>query len=565
MVDREQEQARLEAESMGANGRAGRDLAWIVAVSVVLVLAAIATGVVSTFLSWADEQAGGSLDGLLALLVIVPIGATIYAIRRYHDAAAAREKLSYLSSHDSLTGLTNRRFLGDGFDEMLKSVRKVNGRVGVFFIDLDGFKKINDTYGHEIGDQLMVAVSDRLRTVVATNDVIVRYGGDEFVALCPDVTNVVSAERIAKRFLQAIETPFQFGEDRLKISGSVGIAITEERCNRPDEVLRDADAAMYQAKNSGAGRYAIFDRSMTDQITPSTAERRLRHALDNGEFRLYYQPIVSLWTKRLVGVEALLRWNDPRRGLVSPGEFMQALEDTGLIVPIGNWILEEVCAQSKRWQDAYPDRPALNIKVNVSARQLAQANFVQHLEGCLATSGADADRISLEITEGALMYDVQSAWSTLREAKALGISLALDDFGTGYSSLSYLRQFSLDLLKIDQSFVEGLGHSREDTTIIEHVIGMAKALGIVTVAEGVETEEQVKHLRAMNCDLAQGYYFSHPQPPDVIGHLMSENGNKQEWKPPAKSADGSTAVVPAADTAPVVAVTRFQNAGPTPT
>jgi diguanylate cyclase (GGDEF)-like protein len=557
MVDREQEQARLMADAMGANGRAGRDLAWIVSFGIVLVVLAMATGAVDRFLDWANGLAGTNVNGLLALLVLVPIGATVYAIRRYHDASAAREKLHELSYHDSLTGLPNRRFLGEGFDEMLKSVRRYNGRVGVFFIDLDGFKKINDTYGHEVGDQLMVAVSDRIRGTLGQTDQVVRYGGDEFVLLCPEVTNSVSAERIAQRVLKVIEAPFEMGDDRLRISGSIGIALTEERCMRPDEVLRDADAAMYQAKNQGPGRYAIFDRSMSDQITPSTAERRLRQALEQGEFRLYYQPIVSLWTKRLVGVEALLRWNDPRRGMVAPGEFMNALEDTGLIVPIGNWIIEEVCAQSKRWQDAYPDRPALNIKVNVSARQLAQANFVSLLREALDRSGADPDRITLEITEGALMYDVSSAWSTLREAKSLGISLALDDFGTGYSSLSYLRQFSLDLLKIDQSFVDGLGVSREDTTIIEHVIGMAKALGIVTVAEGVETEEQVQHLRAMNCDLAQGYYFSHPQPPDVIGHLMGEHGNSQEWKPPARTDEP-------VDSAPVVAPERFRPASSTP-
>ena len=548
------------AESIGANGRAGRDLVWIVAFTIALVLLSVTTGAAGRFLDWANAGTDTNVDGLLTLLFVAPFAASLYAVRRYADASAARDKLHDLSYHDSLTGLPNRRFLGEGFDEMLKAMRRVNGRVGVFFIDLDGFKKINDTYGHEVGDELMVAVADRLKGAIGEADEIVRYGGDEFVALCPEVTNAVSAERIAQRLLKAVEQPFERGDDRLRISGSVGIALTEERCARPDEVLRDADAAMYQAKNQGPGRYALFDRSMADQITPSTAERRLREALENGEFRLYYQPIVSLWTKRLVGAEALLRWNDPRRGLVSPNEFMQALEDTGLIVPIGNWILEEVCAQSKRWQQAYPDRPALNIKVNVSARQLAQANFVQHLKECLETTGADADRICLEITEGALMYDVSSAWSTLREAKSLGISLALDDFGTGYSSLSYLRQFSLDLLKIDQSFVEGLGHSREDTTIVEHVIGMAKALGIVTVAEGVETEEQVKHLRAMNCDLAQGYYFSHPQPPDVIGQLMAENGNRQEWKPPPKTDGGPadpSAAAPPGDGAPVVAISHL--------
>jgi diguanylate cyclase (GGDEF)-like protein len=532
MVDREQEQARLLADTLGADGRPGRDLGWIVALTIACTGLSISTGAVTRLLNWLDELPGGNLDGLLALVLLLPVGATIYAVRRYRDAGVVRDKLYELSSHDSLTGLPNRRFLGDGFDAMLRSSRKVNGHIGVFFIDLDGFKKVNDTWGHEVGDQLMTAVADRLRGVVAPSGQVVRYAGDEFIALIPDVTNVLATERVATRLLAAIESPFEFGDDRLRISASIGIAITEERCSRADEVLRDADAAMYHAKRQGPGQFAVFDRTLGDQLTPSTAERRLRQALDNGELRLYYQPIVSLWTKRLVGVDAILRWEDPQAGLVDGAEFLSILEDTGLIVPIGNWVIEEVCAQSRRWQDEFPDRPALNIKINVSARQLAQANFVQHLRECLERSGAEPDRISLEITEGALMYDVQSAWSTLREAKLLGVSLALDDFGTGYSSLSYLRQFSLDLLKIDRSFVDGLDHSREDATIVEHVIGMAKALGIVTLAEGVTTPEQAEKLRALNCDLAQGDHFSDPRPPSVISELV-EAGTSEEWHPPA--------------------------------
>jgi EAL domain-containing protein (putative c-di-GMP-specific phosphodiesterase class I) len=281
----------------------------------------------------------------------------------------------------------------------------------------------------------------------------------------------------------------------------------------------------------------MFDRSLRDSVTPSTAERRLREALENGEFRLYYQPIVSLWTKRLVGAEALLRWNDPARGMVNPEQFLPALEATGLIVPIGNWILERVCFQSRAWQEMFPDRPALNLKLNVSPRQLAQATFVDHLRDCLDRSKADPHRISLEFSEGALLYDSKSATSTLKECKELGVSLALADFGTGFSSLSYLRRYSLDLLQIDKTFIDGIGPSREDEIIVEHVIGMAKALGIVTIAEGVENEGQVEALRTMQCDLAQGYYFSHPQPPDVISHLLERNANKAEWRPPPKSDD----------------------------
>jgi len=545
MVDREQQQARLLADSMGPDGRAGRDLAWIVAVSVVLAAAAVASGIGERFLSWAGGLEDTDLSGLLALLVVVPVGATVYAVRRYRDADRARARLRELSFSDSLTGLPNRRFLGEPFEAMLATARRRGSRLAVLFVDLDGFKKINDTHGHEVGDELMVVVADRLRRAVGPDDTVVRYGGDEFVILCADVTTASSAERIAKRILQAIETPFEIGAERLRVSGSVGITLTEDRPGRPDEILSDADAAMYQAKARGPGTYALFDRSMRERITPATAERRLREALERGEFRLYYQPIVSLWTKRLVGVEALLRWHDPRRGIVGCEEFLGPLEETGLIVPVGSWVLEEVCRQCRAWQDAHPDRPALNVKLNVSARELAQADFVTRLGEALERSGADPDRICLEVSEHALMVDVETIWSTLRDAKRLGVSLALDDFGTGYSSLSRLRHFNLDLLSIDRSFIDGVGRSREDTTIVEHVVAMAKALGIVTVAEGVTDETQVTHLRSLNCDLAQGWYFSRPQPPEIISALLAEGGNRHEWRPPerAPAAETSNAVV----------------------
>jgi diguanylate cyclase (GGDEF)-like protein len=548
MINREQEQARLLAESMGADGRAGRDLAWIVAISVLAAVAATATGAL-------DSIAGDGASGILALLIATAIGATVFAVRRYHDAAAIRDTLDRIANHDPLTGLPNRRFLGDGFETMLTRMRAVHGRVAVLFIDLNGFKAVNDTYGHEIGDQLMVALAERLRQAVGPDDVIVRYGGDEFVAFCPDVTNAPSAERIARRLIRTIEAPYERGDETLQLSASIGIAITEERCTRPDEVLQDADAALYQAKALGSGRYALFDRSMRDTITPSSAERRLREALENGEFRLFYQPIVSLWTKRLVGVEALLRWQDPARGVVGPDAFVPALESTGLIVPVGQWIVEEVCRQTRRWQDEFPDRPPLNVKVNVTARQLVQNDFVPHLKHAIEVSGADPDRLCLEITEGTLMFDVDASWAALREAKQLGLTLALDDFGTGYSSLTYLRRFSLDLLKIDKSFIDGLGHAREDETIVEHVIAMAKALGIVTVAEGVETEAQVEQLRALNCDLAQGYWFSHPQPPHVIDQLMGRDGNKEEWQPPPAPDEAAPE-----EQAAVVEIPRFRSA-----
>jgi diguanylate cyclase (GGDEF)-like protein len=553
MVDREQEQARLLAQEVGPQGRAGTDLAWIILAMTIVAILVLVTGFASRVAEWAG--ASSTRFGIaFTLVALVAIGSLAYGVRRYRDAAAAHNVLERLATVDSLTGFPNRRFLGEPFEEMLGRARRTNGRIAVLFVDLLGVKQINDAFGHEVGDHLLSGVADRLRQVLGPNDVAVRYGGDEFVLLCPDITNAKSTERVAMRVLQAIEAPFQMGDETLELSACIGAAITEERPTRPDEVLADADAAMNQAKSTGSGQYMMFDRSMRDRLTPATAERRLREAIELGQFRLYYQPIVSLWTKRLVGAEALLRWHEPNRGIVGPEEFMDSLEHTGLIVPVGSWVLEEVCRQARTWQDEYPDRPALNLKVNVSPRQLAQADFVLHLRECLASTGADPDRICLEINEHGLLDTVESAWGTLREAKAAGISLALDHFGTGYSSLSFLRAVNLDLLSIDRSFVSGVGHSREDTTIVEHVIGMAKALGIVTVAEGVEDEEQVRHLRAMNCDLAQGWYFSEPQPPDVIGELLAQSGGSHEWRPPERSAD--------IDAAPVVQVDRFQPATP---
>ena len=551
MVDREQEQARLVTATTEPGQTDRREVVWITIGVVALAALAIVADVGGRYLAAVDDLSPAATSALLAVVVALPLGAALYAVRRYREADEARAALHHLSFHDPLTGLPNRRFLGTGFDEMLRHARRHNGRVGVFFVDLDGFKRVNDLYGHEAGDHLMVVLAERLTAAIGPDDVALRYGGDEFVVLCPGMTNTTSAERVARQLLKAIEAPLDHHGQELAVSASIGIALSEERCTRPDEVLKDADAAMYQAKNAGPGRWALFDRGAREQLTPSTAERRLREALERGEFRLYYQPIVSLWTKRLVGAEALLRWKDPARGMISPGEFMPVLESSGLIVPIGDWIIEEVCRQSRAWQDDHPDRPPLNIKLNVSARQLAQANFHQTLTTALETTGADPDRLCLEFTAGALMFDVTTAWATLREVKALGVSLALDDFGTGYSSLSYLRQFSIDLLTVDKSFVDGIGVSREDVTIIEHVIGLAKALGIVTVAEGVETEAQVEALRSLSCDLAQGYWFSHPQPPTVISQLLDADVSRHEWRPPSKDE------AEAEDTAAAVPLDRF--------
>jgi len=549
-IAREQQQGRLQADD--ANARAGRDLGWIVVGAIAVIAVLSASGVLDRVRSWAGELSGKGRGELLAILVIMPVAAGIYAVRRYQDAKRTRQALYRLSYHDPLTGLPNRRFLGDGFDQMLKLTRRRNGRIAVLFVDLEGLEEVNQTYGPAFGDQLLVAVAARLVEAIGPDDRAVRYGGDQFVLFCPEVSTTLSAERIARSVLAFIETPFEVGDTQVRVSADIGVAITEERCSRPDEVLRDADAALHQAKQVGPGGCTLFDRAMRDQITPSTAERRLRRALDNGELRLYYQPMVSLWTKRLVGVEALLRWSEPSRGLINPDEFMSALEDTGLIVPIGTWVIEEVARQSKAWHDAFPDRPTLTVKVNVSERQLGQANFASQLRDALARTGADPSWLYLEIAESVLMHDPEAIAATLAEARAVGVKLALDHFGTGYSSLSHVRGLGLSMLTVDKSFVDGLGQSHEDTTIVEHVIGMAKALGLVTVAEGVEDDQQIERLRELNCDLAQGFFFSHPQPPYVITELLAQTRSDQEWQPPSRTTDEQAA--------PAVVVDRFDPA-----
>jgi diguanylate cyclase (GGDEF)-like protein len=457
---------------------------------------------------------------IVALAAILPLTAGIYAMRRHREVRRLRAEMARRALHDPLTGLPNRTYLTHSFADVLRKAQRGGGRVGVLFLDLDRLKLVNDTYGHEVGDKILIGITNRIQRLLPSGDVLIRYGGDEFVAICPSLITYESAERLAKRLISDLEQPFGVGQDRVRVSVSVGVALSEERCETPDEVIRDADAALYQAKAGGSGTFAVYDRSMRERLTPSTAERRLRQALQQGQFLLYYQPVVSMQTRQIVKVEALVRWEDPERGLVSPGEFIPALEDTGLIVPVGTWILEEACRQARAWELRLNNRARLAINVNVSARQLAQSDFPTVLGDALRRSQVSPDLITLEITEGALMYDVQGAWAVLRHARQLGVTLALDDFGTGFSSLTHLRKFKLDFLKIDKSFVDGLGISPEDTTIVEHIIGMARGLGMTTVAEGIETEEQDQLLRSLGCHLGQGYLYCPPRPPAAIEQLL---------------------------------------------
>ncbi|MEO5839418.1 MAG: bifunctional diguanylate cyclase/phosphodiesterase [Acidimicrobiales bacterium] len=510
------------AELIAVERKAGRDLAWIVLASVVICTFSISFELVDRLFDLSDALNSRNFNGLITLLLVAPFATGGYAALRYREGMRAQRQLTRLSVHDSLTGLPNRRFLGESFARMLAEQRRGPGRVAVLFMDLAGFKAVNDTYGHDVGDRLMQAVADRLQTAVKPEDAVVRYGGDEFVLVITDVPSTQVAERIATRVVKVIEMPFELGSDRIQISASIGIALAEANCEVPDEVVRDADAAMYQAKAHGPGTLASFDRSMHDRLTPSTAEKRLREAVEREEFSLWYQPIVSLKTRRIVGAEALLRWDHPELGAIRPEDFMPALEDSGLIVSVGRWVIAEACAQSRAWSDALPGGRSLQVNVNLSARQIKQADFVDHLRDIIRSTNANPEAIFLEIDERALTADRGLVWQALRGAKRLGFRLALDDFGAGLSSLRHLHDFELDMLKIEPAYVAGLGVAKRDTAIVQHVIGLAKALSVITLAEAVETSDQMETLRTLGCDLAQGFHFSAPAPASVITKMLTE-------------------------------------------
>jgi diguanylate cyclase (GGDEF)-like protein len=457
-----------------------------------------------------SDDSNGTGDALIAAVIVVPIALAVFSRRRYQEAVEVRQELLRFSMHDPLTGLPNRRLLLEWLRSDIDDSQLHNGQAGVLFVDLDRFKHVNDIHGHEIGDRLMVAVARRLAELVSGTGRVVRYGGDEFVILVPELTPV-AAKRFAELVIRIIERPFTIGDESLRISACVGIALAETRGVNPVDVLHDADVAMFQAKGKGSGQIVVYDRSMAGSLTPAGAESVIRKALDDGDFHLYYQPVVDLQTGRIVGAEALLRWIDDTRSM-TPDEFIPILEETGLIVPVGTWVLQEACRQIAVITQLLPQAPPMTITVNVSPRQIAQVNFVETVDNAVEAAGIDPDQVHLEITEVALLHDVGSAWTALRQVKSHGVKLALDDFGTGYSSLSYVRRFALDMLKIDKSFVDGLDSAQEDRAIVQHVIGMAHALGMATVAEGVERTEQIASLRSLGCRLAQGYVFSRPIP-----------------------------------------------------
>ena len=522
MSRRDGESSPFEVERIvESEHRAGVDLAWIVVFGIVLCGLAIAFAVPDQLLGRVNDIDALDLNGIVALVFVLPAGASLFALRRYRDAIGAQRQLTHLSLHDALTGLPNRRHLREVIPASFVHARRHNTQAAVLFIDLDGFKVVNDTYGHEVGDELMKAVAERLRLICEPDCWAARYAGDEFVLIDPAPHTHEAAKRFAIDVVAAIEVPFELGEDRISISASVGVSFGDVT-DQPEDVLSNADTAMYASKSS-TNRVAVYSDAMRLSLTPVTAERRLQAALNNGEFKLLFQPIVALRTGAVVGAEGLLRWDDPTRGEIAPLDFLSALEDTGLIVPVGRWVFAEACRQARRWADLAPaGANPLRVTVNVSPRQLSQVDFIDDVAFAIEDAGVEPGMVYLEFTESALIGDPRAAWSALARVRELGVGLALDDFGTGFSSLTHLRTFDLDLLKLDGSYTDNLGTDSKDDATVRHILSLARALGIATLAEGVAEPRHIDLLLELGCELGQGYYFARPMPASMIDGLVSD-------------------------------------------
>jgi len=436
------------------------------------------------------------------------------------------EQLTRQAFRDALTGLPNRALFMDRLTHGLTRARRRHEHVAVLFLDLDRFKVINDTLGHTVGDQLLVEVSNRLGSSLRPGDTVARLGGDEFGLLLEDVADAETAELVALRIEAELARPLIFEGREVFVTSSIGIALSSERLGTPEEVLRDADLAMYHAKAKGKARHEIFDGTMSaPALDRMDLEMDLRSAITNRDFRLHYQPILRLETGRIVEGEALIRWQHEKRGLLQPDAFIGLTEETGLIVPIGQWVLTEACRQARAWQIEFPRTPALGMSVNLSAKQFQNPKLVEEITDALTMSGLDPACLKLEITESVVMQDVPATLAKLHELKDLGIRLAIDDFGTGYSSLGYLKRFPVDTLKIDRSFVKGLSHEGGDSAIVRAVVTVAKSLNMDVTAEGIETDQQRLELKALGCEFGQGFLFGRPLTPEHLKPLLAISMN----------------------------------------
>ncbi len=442
------------------------------------------------------------------------------AIRYAVERKRAELELARQATHDALTGLPNRTLFLDRLRLTLARIERRERACAVLFLDLDRFKAVNDSLGHDVGDQLLVQAAGRLRALVRPSDTVARFGGDEFMVLCDDIENEADAIVVAERIAGSLAEPFQLAGRELYVGASIGIAVAEDRTRPAEEIVRDADQTMYMAKRRGSP-CEVFDPDQ--QVVTSSRlalEGELGLALERDELRLVYQPEIDVQGGGVAAVEALLRWQHPERGLLAPGEFIPFAEQSGLIVPIGEWVLAESCGQLARWRATGACGPELSANVNVSACQLAGSDLPATVERVLGQTGIEASALCLELTETAFVEDLEKGIAALDALRELGVTLSLDDFGTGYSSLSVLDRYPLDKLKIDRSFVARLDSGERARRLFTAVVGVADALGLHSVAEGVETREQLDTITDMGCDSAQGFFLSRPREPDVIEPLL---------------------------------------------
>jgi diguanylate cyclase (GGDEF)-like protein/PAS domain S-box-containing protein len=432
----------------------------------------------------------------------------------------AEERIAHMARHDALTDLPNRALLRERLEYELRRVKR-GECLAVLCLDLDHFKSVNDTLGHPIGDELLKVVAERLRRCTREHDTIARLGGDEFAIIMTAMEQPTDAAALSRRIRDAITKPYSLDGHQIVADISIGISVAPLDATEPDQLLKNADMALYGAKADGRGAYRFFEPEMDARMQQRRElEMDLRKALVNGEFELYYQPLVDLQNNDIVGFEALLRWNHPTRGLISPAQFIPIAEETGLIIPLGEWVLRKACEETASWPGTF------KVAVNLSPAQLKSRNLVQIVVSALAEAGMSATRLQLEITESVLMQNTFSTLATLHQLRALGVQIAMDDFGTGYSSLSYLRSFPFDKIKIDRSFINDLSNGAEPLAIVHAIASLAKSLSMISTAEGVETQQQLEKLQSVGCTEMQGHIFSQARPAEEIVRLFLPLGAK---------------------------------------
>ncbi len=449
-------------------------------------------------------------------------GGAVIVFEDVTEREQAEERARFLATHDDLTGLPNRAMFGHAVSDAIKVGRRYSKAFAVMFVDLDRFKIINDTLGHAAGDSLLVEIANRLKQCVRDSDVVSRIGGDEFIMLLRAASEAQQVSTVARKILSNVFKPLMIHGQECRVTASIGISLFPSDAGDEETLIRNADAAMYTAKEEGRNDFRFYSKEIkTQSIERLTLENNLRRALERNEFLLYYQPKQDLSRRSVSGVEALLRWRHPNLGLLQPSRFIPLAEETGLIMPIGKWVIETACAQNMAWQRN--GLPAMRIAVNLSPRQFADPNLLDDIRAALANSGMPPQLLELEITESMVMQNVERAVRVLEAIKSLGITLAIDDFGTGYSSMSLIKKFPIDVLKIDRSFVREIANGSEDKAIVAAIIALGRALGLTIVAEGVETVEQEEFLHANSCDEIQGYLISKPMPADEFATFLADH------------------------------------------